>query len=308
MTKITNLKRTITSAATVIAGDSTDIANLKDMDDLMSDVGDWFRSEASQNTLDWIYSDKREEPSFTLDGPSREVLAQRAATHTVARTLPVHTLPKLGSALTPSTSTNDRPVDHLPVMGNGELTKIPSGRTKHLIFKLPSSAPALSPPQNPVGGHPAQGSVNPPRKPNDHNIKSDLAVANTETVLSPKLQLSIVDIPVKGHPAQGSENPAETSNDHEIKSDPAVDNTEPVPSPRFQLPIVDIPIKSAQKSHRKRFSWFRSNKSMSSLTVRSPMMDDPQSRSPRWGKAKLPRRLKIVSVGDGASGKTCLLM
>ena len=70
MTKITNLKRTVTSAAAVIAGDSTNIANLKDVDDLVSDIGDWFRSEASQNTLDWIYSDKHQEPLSTLDGPS----------------------------------------------------------------------------------------------------------------------------------------------------------------------------------------------------------------------------------------------
>jgi hypothetical protein len=262
MTKITNLKRTITSAATVIAGDSTDVANLKDVDDLMSDFGDWFRSEASQNTLDWIYSDKRQETLFTLDGPSREVLAERATTHTIARTLPVHTLSKSSSALTPSTGTNDQPVDQSPITGNDELTNIPSGNITKVTSRSRSLAPALIPPQKPVGGHPAKGSENPPTNPNDHDIKSDLAVADTE----------------------------------------------PMSSPKFQLPTIDIPKEPAQKSHRKRLSWFRFNKSMNSLTVRSPMMDDPQSKSSRWRKAKLPRKLKIVLVGDGASGKTCLIM
>ncbi|EXJ71079.1 uncharacterized protein A1O5_06072 [Cladophialophora psammophila CBS 110553] len=259
MTKITNLKRTITSAATVIAGDTTDVANLKDLDDFTSDFGDWFRSEASQNTLDWIYSDKRQETLFTLDEPSREVLVEHAATHATARTLPVHTLSKSSSALTLSTGTNDRPVDLSPVTSNGDLTNIPSGNT-NVTSGSHSLAPAPIPRRKPVGGHPAKGSENPSTKSNDHDVKSDLAVSNIE----------------------------------------------PVSSPKFQLPTIDI--RRVEKSNRKRLSWFRFNKSMNSLAVRSPMMDDPQSTSSRWRKSKLPRKLKIVLVGDGASGKTCLLI
>ena len=145
MAKITNLKRTVTSAATVIAGDSTDVANLTDVNDLMSDVGDWFRSEASQNTLDWIYSDKRQETLFTLDGPAQQVLAERAATHTVTRTLPVHTLSKSTSAPTPSSSSNDRSLDQSPIPGNCQLTSIPSRSTSNVISRPASPSPLPSP-------------------------------------------------------------------------------------------------------------------------------------------------------------------
>ncbi|KIW94694.1 GTP-binding protein rhoA [Cladophialophora bantiana CBS 173.52] len=215
MTKITNLKRTITSAATVIAGDTTDVANLKDVDDFTSDFGDW--------------------------------------------TLPVHTLSKSSSALTLSTGTNDGPVDLPPVTSNGELTNIPSGNT-NITSGSHSLAPAPIPRRKPVGGHPAKGSENPPTKPNDHDVKSDLAISDVE----------------------------------------------PVSSPKFQLPTIDI--RRVEKSNRKRLRGFWFNKSMNSLAVRSPMMDDPQSTSSRWRKRKLPRKLKIVLVGDGASGKTCLLI
>lgn len=105
MAKITNIKRTMTSAATVIAGDATEVANLNELDDLTSDFGDWFRSDASQNTLDWVYSDKRQEPLFVLDGRSREALAERAANHSAPRTLPVHTLPMPGAV--PAADTNE---------------------------------------------------------------------------------------------------------------------------------------------------------------------------------------------------------
>jgi hypothetical protein len=250
--KIMNLKRTITSAATVIAGDSTDVANLEDMNDLMSDIGDWFRSEVSQHTLDWIYSDKREENLFTLSGLSREVLAERAATHTVVRTLPVHTLSKSSSALTLSTGTNDRPKDQSPVTSNSELMNISSGSKTNVTSRSPSLAPALILLQKPVGELPAKGSENSATKPNGHSIKLDLAVADTESVSSTK--------------------------------------------------------KSTQKWHQKRLSWFRSNRSARPLTVRSLMMDDSLSRSSMWRTVKPPGKLKIVLVGDGASGKTCLIM
>ena len=271
MAKITNLKRTVTSAATVIAGDSTDVASLTDVNDFMSDVGDWFRSEASQNTLDWIYSDKRQEALFTLDGPTQQVLAERAATHTVTRTLPVHTMSMSTSAPSPSSSSNDRRLNQSPLPGNCQVTSIPSRSTSNVISSpapsspLPSPSPAPSQVRRkPVGGHPAKQSDPQQAEPNSRDVPSDLAVATS--------------VP------------------------------EPASSPKVQVPRLDVPEEPTHKSPRKRLSWFRFSKSTSSLIVRSPMMDDPQSRTSRWRKAKLPRKLKIVLVGDGASGKTCLLM
>jgi hypothetical protein len=87
---VTNLKKTIISAATVISSGATNIDDVVQLDDLASDFGDWFRSETSAATLNWIYSDTREEPLFSLD-------IQRLNSHSALnlpyngeRTLPIH--------------------------------------------------------------------------------------------------------------------------------------------------------------------------------------------------------------------------
>lgn len=243
----------MTSAATVVAADSTDVANLNEMDDLKSDFGgDWFRSEASQSTIDWIYADKRQEPLLTIDGRSQEVLADHGAQHTITRTLPVHTS---------STAQYNRVLDF--GASSGRLTHIPSGSSSNIVVGSPTSSPALSPP------------------------------------LSPPVML------VESQPIGDPEESKSEIGDREQKS--SMGDEEPTRPSRL-LPSTDESDKLAPIQHKRRLSWFRSNKSSSSLTVRSPMKDDTQSTWSRWRKAKLPRKLKIVFVGDGASGKTCLLM
>jgi len=250
MTKITNIKRTMTSAATVIAGDNTDVADLKGIDDLTSECGDWFKSEASQNTLDWIYADKRQEPLFTLDGRSQEILAERGASHIVPRTLPVHTVPKFTSM----------PVSDLNA-SSGKLTHLPSGDTTGVTLGSHSSSPALSSPQMLIEGQPAEDSEEPRTPISDPDPKSN--TVQTDMELLDRSRLS---------------------------------------------PPMETAEKPIKKSRRRRLSWFRTSKSADSLTVRSPMMDDKQSGWLGRRNTKLPRKLKIVFVGDGASGKTCLIM
>jgi hypothetical protein len=58
----------VTSAATVMSSRSTILSDadqdIPDIPDYMSDFGDWFHSESRVKTLQWIYSDVREQPLF----------------------------------------------------------------------------------------------------------------------------------------------------------------------------------------------------------------------------------------------------
>jgi hypothetical protein len=82
---VRNLKKTVISAATVISGGATDVANL---DDFASDFGDWFRSEASQATLDWIYSESPGKQIFSIE--TLPLAARTDINASTARTLPTH--------------------------------------------------------------------------------------------------------------------------------------------------------------------------------------------------------------------------
>lgn len=62
------------------------------------------------------------------------------------------------------------------------------------------------------------------------------------------------------------------------------------------------------KSSRKRWTWLRSDRSEASLKIRDSVIIDPESKASKKSAAKTPRRLKVVFMGDGASGKTCLLL
>jgi hypothetical protein len=240
--KITNIKRTINSAATVIAGNNTDVANPAELDDLTSEFGNWFRSEASQNTLDWIYSDKREEPILGLDG------LNYAKDHTVNRTLPVHTSPQISWSL----GSLDRNANH-------DTPKHISNRgTSNLLSRSPASAPTLLAPHTLMHA-------------NEHE-ESEIQ-----------------------------------SGDVDNEPDSDGDDTNQNSVPRL-LPTIEVSEESSQKSHKKRRSWFRSSKSINSLVVRNPMIDDAPPKSSRWRTPKLPRKLKIVFVGDGAAGKICLIL
>lgn len=57
----------------------------------------------------------------------------------------------------------------------------------------------------------------------------------------------------------------------------------------------------------KRFSWFRSSKRSHTLLIRSPMTKGAETTDPNWHSDTLLCRLKLVFVGSGACGKTCLL-
>lgn len=65
---VNHLKATVMSAATVISSRTTTLSasgdDLSDMPDYTSDFGDWFRSEASNATLRWIYSDVKDQSLF----------------------------------------------------------------------------------------------------------------------------------------------------------------------------------------------------------------------------------------------------
>lgn len=68
LTSVNHLKATITSASTVMSSKATVMSlprdDVSDMPEYMSDFGDWFRSESSVTTLQWIYSDVRDQPLF----------------------------------------------------------------------------------------------------------------------------------------------------------------------------------------------------------------------------------------------------
>lgn len=65
---INHLKATVTSAATGMSSKTTVMSSARedvsDMPDYLSDFGDWFQSESSVTTLQWIYSDVRDQPLF----------------------------------------------------------------------------------------------------------------------------------------------------------------------------------------------------------------------------------------------------
>lgn len=225
VTKLANLKKTVASAATVIAGENNDVANLEEVDDVMSDFGDWFRSEASQNTLDWIYNEKRHDPLFTLEDPDFRATAAHTARNT----------------------------------------------TSNLV-------------QN--------------TRRNDETLRGSQKA----------IDASMIQLRIDGRSEDADSTPKQkTSEDQSPHSYQTISHAESTAQVSLQPPTVDIAPKPTQKQRQRRFSWFRSSKSGSSLTVRSPMIKDTPTISSIWRKAKLPRKLKIVFVGDGARGKTCLL-
>ncbi|KAE9993713.1 hypothetical protein EG327_003723 [Venturia inaequalis] len=76
---IDHLKATVTSAATVMSSKTTVVSSagedVSDMPDYLSDFGDWFQSESSLTTLQWIYSDVREQPLFAQETSPQMIFA-----------------------------------------------------------------------------------------------------------------------------------------------------------------------------------------------------------------------------------------
>jgi hypothetical protein len=253
--KVKNLKKTVSSAATVIAGDSTDVANLEESNDYLSDFGDWFRSEASQNTLDWIYADDRKEPLFILDGLPKDLLSDRSLNRANGRTLPVHGGTKSASLAATSQL-------HLD-LSHESITSSPSFSSSTVTKKHESTAPGVS-----------------------------VALDKTGTPEEINLGATTIKTPLpaaKG--VEARENGNESSDEADLGRSMTKKSTTSSPKPR-----------------RKRMSWLRFGRSSSTVTARGPMMDESKSTIPKWRRADIPRRLKVVFVGDGACGKTCLLM
>lgn len=220
MTKLANLRKIVASAATMIAGNCSDVASLEEVDDFMSDSGDWSRSEASQNTLDWFYANKPRETLFTPRGLVSQVL--------------------------PTTSMHVAASDH-------KLT------TRHDQEILPY-APGLTKSNKP--------------KTHRRNLSKESGV---------KLN------------SDGSANQAIRS----VQSTPyAKKQTRDSP----QIVTAKTIPKPEKKQRNKRFSWFQSSKSASSLQIRSPTMEDVQATSLTWRETKWPRRFKLAFVEDGARG------
>lgn len=221
---IANLKKTVTSAATVISSGATEILDVAEFDDFTSDVGDWFRSEASLATLEWIYSDNRDQPLFSLDVPSLKSHTTLDPSHARGgRTLPVH-----------AASTSN-------ITEMAALPNVTEGKKKAQPLEL-----------------------------ND-NQKPGAAIS----VPTPKMN--------------------------------GVPDSKAEPQPQKTLEDTETPLTSP-KPTRKRWNWFRSSRSEGLIKIRDPVMVDPGSKASKRRTAKIPRRLKVVFVGDGACGKTCLLM
>jgi hypothetical protein len=253
--KVTNLRKTVSSAATVIAGDSTDVANLDESKDYLSDFGDWFRSEASQNTLDWIYADDRKEQLFILDGLPEDLLSDRSINRANGRTLPVHG----GTKSTSVAATSQLHLD----LSHGSITSSPSFTSSTVTKKYEATAPAVS-------------------------VTSDKTATPRETKLGATTVNQQLDA-AKGTEAKQNDNGS--SDEADLGPSLTKNTTSPSPRPR-----------------RKRMSWLRFGRSSSTVTARGPMMDESKSTIAKWRRADIPRRLKVVFVGDGACGKTCLLM
>jgi hypothetical protein len=75
---VNHLKATVTSAATVMSSKTTMRSKpddeSSDIPSYMSDFGDWFHSESASTTLQWIYSDVRDQPLFNLSMGASPVL------------------------------------------------------------------------------------------------------------------------------------------------------------------------------------------------------------------------------------------
>ncbi|RDI89343.1 hypothetical protein Vi05172_g864 [Venturia inaequalis] len=63
---------TINFKTTVVSSAGEDVS---DMPDYLSDFGDWFQSESSLTTLQWIYSDVREQPLFAQETSPQMIFA-----------------------------------------------------------------------------------------------------------------------------------------------------------------------------------------------------------------------------------------
>jgi hypothetical protein len=256
MRKVTNLKKTVSSAATVIAADGTDVANLDESNDYLSDFGDWFRSETSQSTFDWIYAEDRKEPLFILDGLPKDFLSDRSKNRTDGRTLPVHASANSTSIAATSQLRWDS--------GHGSITESsPSLTSSTVTKKYDAGTPGVSLPSD--------------KSPTLGVAKSGRT--NTKQTL----------------PAGKSVEVEENGN---VSSDEA----------GFGQSLAKSTTTTSPKPHRKRLSWLRFGRSTSTVTAREPMMDVSKSTIAKWRRPDIPRRLKVVFVGDGACGKTCLIM
>jgi len=234
------------SAATVVSGHTTDVADLQDLRDVTSDYGDMFDFAASQFTLDWVYPDRLQEPGLAMRDQSQVARAERPAERSDVQSLPVHQEMAHHSSLMPKIMTTT---------DSSDLTLPSSSIHIDVISRSAASAPALLGPQMLIQAE-----------------RGDDEISKGENAIS------------------------------------GIDKPEPASTgSRLQLSSADLPPeKTKNKPHRRGLSWFRSKKSDKLPSVRSPM--DPQLTWSTWRRLKLPVNMKLVFVGDGGCGKTCLIM
>lgn len=243
---VNNLRDTVRSAATVISSASTAFSAEDEVSEEIreefSDFGGWFKRETSQETLNWIYSDSREEPLFDfashnlVSTPANSAVAsqQPRAVGISGDTL---ILPSIEQATSPSDIREIRP----------ELSTDASKVGKTLS---PNSTASLNEerPKKPV-------KELPPDSPKKRRVS-----------WFRKLSLDMKE--------------------------------EPGTQPKSDNKSNDKPVTLTSPSVEKLPDTFHEDRIVS-LTL---------TKSGARGKRHIRKRLKFVLVGDGACGKTCLLI
>ena len=159
---VMHLKEFIQSAATVLSSTSTVLSidesideDAEPDDDFRSDFGDWFKTEVTVSTLDWIYSTDRNTPIFDLgltnSAPSLAGSSQLGGgmrPPSLRQTIAAGQLSQEALNLNISNSKNAQPNKSLPQLENKVAAEVKLSSKADLMPAVPTS-PSRSPVKSP---------------------------------------------------------------------------------------------------------------------------------------------------------------